>query len=146
MVCTGGIYIDIPPNIPPVILGMVNGYVAMDIVVPSVENILCNKLNIQPFLVKYSGIYCTLGSEYFSRPLASGNIPTLGALYTDIPRGRVEYLYMYMYNFFYGMFMRAFTNYLDTSRDEQHNSCERGVANAAVSSIAHTLLERSQTE
>ena len=35
------------PNIPPLILGMVNGYVATDIVVPSVENILCNKLNIQ---------------------------------------------------------------------------------------------------
>ena len=44
------------PYIPPVILGMVYGYVAMDTVVPSVENILCNKLNIQPFLVKYSGI------------------------------------------------------------------------------------------
>ena len=64
------------PNIPPVILVMVNGYVTTDTVVPSVENILCNKLNIQPFLVKYAGIYCTLGREYFPRPPASGNIPT----------------------------------------------------------------------
>ena len=56
------------PNIPPVILGMVNGYVATDTVVPSVENILCNKLNIQPFLVKYASIYCTLSREYFPRP------------------------------------------------------------------------------
>ena len=38
----------------------------------------------------------TLGREYFSRPEAEGNIPTLGAIYTDIPRGRVEYLY-YIY-------------------------------------------------
>ena len=35
------------PNIPPLIRRMVNGYVAMDTVVPSVENIQCNKLNIQ---------------------------------------------------------------------------------------------------
>ena len=78
------------PNIPSMILGMVNGYIAMDTVVPSVE-ILCNKLNIQPFLVKYAGIYCTLGREYFTRPPASGNIPTLGTIYTDtdIPLGRV---------------------------------------------------------
>ena len=32
------------PNIPPLILGMVNGYVATDTVVPSVENILCTLL------------------------------------------------------------------------------------------------------
>ena len=38
------------------------------------------------------GIYCTLGREYFPRPPASGNIPTLGTIYTDIPLGRVEYL------------------------------------------------------
>ena len=56
---------------------MVNGYVATDTVVPSVEKILCNKLNIQPFLVKYATIYCTLGREYFPRPPASGNIPAL---------------------------------------------------------------------
>ena len=33
-----------------------------------------------------------LGSEYLPRPSASGNIPTLGAIFIDIPRGRVEYL------------------------------------------------------
>ena len=80
------------PNIPPVILRMVNGYVATDTVVPSVENILSTKLNIQPFLVKYAGIYCTPSREYFPRPAASGNIPNLGAIYTDIPRERVDYL------------------------------------------------------
>ena len=52
---------------------------------------LCNKINIQPFLVEYRQ-YCTLGSEYLPRPSASGNIPTLGAIFIDIPRGRVEYL------------------------------------------------------
>ena len=31
-------------------------------------------------------------SEYLPRPSASGNIPTLGAMFIDIPRGRVEYL------------------------------------------------------
>ena len=35
---------------------------------------------------------CTLGSEYLPRPSASGNIPTLGAIFIDIPRGRVEHL------------------------------------------------------
>ena len=38
------------------------------------------------------GIYCTLGREYFPRPPASGNIPTLSTIYADIPLGRVEYL------------------------------------------------------
>ena len=52
---------------------------------------LCNKINIQPFLVEYQ-LYCTLGSEYLTRPSASGNIPTLGVIFIDIPRGRVEYL------------------------------------------------------
>ena len=52
---------------------------------------LCNKINIQPFLVEYRK-YCTLGSEYLPRPSASGNIPTLSAIFIDIPRGRVEYL------------------------------------------------------
>ena len=52
---------------------------------------LCNKINIQPFLVEYRK-YCTLGSEYLPRPSASGNIPTLGAMFIDIPCGRVEYL------------------------------------------------------
>ena len=52
---------------------------------------LCNKINIQPFLVEYQE-YCTLGSEYLTRPSASVNIPTLGAIFIDIPRGRVEYL------------------------------------------------------
>ena len=33
--------------------------------------------------------YCSLGREYFPRPLASGNSPTLGTIYTDIPIGRV---------------------------------------------------------
>ena len=37
-------------------------------------------------------LYCTLGREYFPRPPASGNIPTLRTIYTDIPLGRVEYL------------------------------------------------------
>ena len=52
---------------------------------------LCNKINIQPFLVEYPQ-YCTLGSEYLPRSSASENIPTLGAIFIDIPRGRVEYL------------------------------------------------------
>ena len=43
------------------------------------------------------GIYCTLGREYFPRPPASGNIPTLGTIYTDIPLGRVEYLVYILY-------------------------------------------------
>ena len=33
-------------------------------------------------------------SEYLPRPSASGNIPTLDAIFIDIPRGRVEYLYL----------------------------------------------------
>ena len=49
----------------------------------------CNKINIQHFLVEYRQ-YCTLGSEYL--PPASGNIPTLSAIFINIPRGRVEYL------------------------------------------------------
>ena len=49
---------------------------------------LCNKINIQPFLVEY----CTLGSEYLPWPSASGNIPTLGVIFIDIPCRRVEYL------------------------------------------------------
>ena len=57
-----------------------------------VENILCNKLNIQNSSLCNIGIYCTLGREYFPRPPASGNIPTLDTIYTDIPLGRVEYL------------------------------------------------------
>ena len=52
---------------------------------------LCNKINIQPFLVEYRK-YCTLGSEYLPRPSAWGNIPTMGAIFIDIPHGRVEYL------------------------------------------------------
>ena len=48
---------------------------------------LANKYSTLP-----CGIYCTLGSEYLSRPSTSGNIPTLGAIFIDIPRGRVEYL------------------------------------------------------
>ena len=52
---------------------------------------LCNKINIQPFVVEYRQ-YCTLGSEYLPQPSASGNIPTLDAIYIDIPRRRVEYL------------------------------------------------------
>ena len=51
---------------------------------------LCNKINIQPFIVEYR-LYCTLGSEYLPRPSASGNIPTLDAIFINIPRGRVEY-------------------------------------------------------
>ena len=51
---------------------------------------LCNKINIQPFLVEYR-LYCTLGSEYLPRPSASGNIPTLAAIFIDIPHGMVEY-------------------------------------------------------
>ena len=58
---------------------------------------LCNKINIQPFLVEYR-YYCTLGSEYLPRASASGNIPTLGAIFIDIARGRVEYLlYIHIY-------------------------------------------------
>ena len=71
---------------------MVNGYVSTDRVVPSVENILCNKLNIQPFLVKYAGIYCTPGREYFPRPPASGNIPTFSAIYKTYYTGQHEIL------------------------------------------------------
>ena len=52
---------------------------------------LCNKKIIQPFLVEYR-LYCTLGSEYLPRPSASGNIPISGAIFIDIPLGRVEYL------------------------------------------------------
>ena len=52
---------------------------------------LCNKINIQPFLMEY-GLCCTLGGEYLPRPSASGNIPTLVTIFIDIPRGRVEYL------------------------------------------------------
>ena len=52
---------------------------------------ICNKINIQPFLVEYRKYY-TLGSEYLPRPLASRNIPILGDIFIDIPRGRVEYL------------------------------------------------------
>ena len=48
------------------------------------------KINIPTLLVEYS-IRHTFGSEYFPRSEAEGNIPTLGATYTDIPRGRVEY-------------------------------------------------------
>ena len=63
-----------------------------------VENILCNKLYIQNPSLWNIGIYCTLGREYFPRPSASENIPTLGSIYTDIPHGRVEYLvYVGMY-------------------------------------------------
>ena len=53
--------------------------------------ILCNIINIQPFLVEYR-YYCTLGSEYLPLPSASGNIPTLAAIFIDIPRERLEYL------------------------------------------------------
>ena len=49
---------------------------------------LCNKINIQPFLVEYR-IYCTLGSEYLPRPSASGNIPMENAI-------RI-YIYIYIY-------------------------------------------------
>ena len=80
------------PNVPPLILRMVNGYVTTDTVVPSVENILCNKLNIQNPSLWNISIYCTLGREYFPWPSASESIPTLGSIYIDIPRGRVEYL------------------------------------------------------
>ena len=52
---------------------------------------LCNKINIQPFLAEYRQ-YCTLGSEYLTRRSATGNIPTLGTIFFDIARGRVEYL------------------------------------------------------
>ena len=38
-----------------------------------------NKIIIAPFTIEYQ-IYCTLGWEYFPRPAASGNIPTLGAI------------------------------------------------------------------
>ena len=49
------------------------------------------KINMQPVFVEYR-YYCNLGSEYLPRSSASGNIPTLGAIFIDIPRGRVEYL------------------------------------------------------
>ena len=52
---------------------------------------LCNKINIQPFLVEYR-LYCTLGSEYLPRPSASAIIPSLGAIFIDIPRRKVECL------------------------------------------------------
>ena len=84
------------PNVPPLILRIVNGYVATDTALRIqqflVENILCNKLNIQNPSLCNIGIYCTQGREYFPRPPASGNIPTLGTIYADIPLGRVEYL------------------------------------------------------
>ena len=75
------------PNIPPPLLRMVNGYVATDTVVPSVENILCNKLNIQN-----PSLFISAYIAYFPRPSALENIPTLGTIYTDIPHGRDEYL------------------------------------------------------
>ena len=64
------------PNVPPLILLMVNGYVATETVVPR----LCNKLNIQNPSLCNIGIYCTLGREYFPHPPTSGNIPTLGTI------------------------------------------------------------------
>ena len=45
--------------------------------------------------MKYQYKYCTLGRQYFARPSASENIPTLGSIYTDILRGRVEYIAYY---------------------------------------------------
>ena len=49
---------------------------------------LCNKINIQPFLVEYR----YLSSGYLPPPSASGNIRFLGALFIGIPCRRVEYL------------------------------------------------------
>ena len=80
------------PNVPPLILRMVNGYITTDTVVPRREY----PMYIQNPSLCNIGIYCTLGREYFPRPPASGNIPTLGTIYTDIPLGRVEYL-VYIY-------------------------------------------------
>ena len=46
---------------------------------------LSNKIIIQPFLVEYQ-LYCTLGSEYLPRLSASGNSPTLGAIFGERAR------------------------------------------------------------
>ena len=50
------------------------------------------KINVQPVIVKH-GTYCSLSSEFLPGPLASGNIPTLNAIFIDIPCRRVEYIY-----------------------------------------------------
>ena len=49
------------------------------------------KLIFNPFLWNIDNIALS-GTEYLHRPSASGNIPTLGAIFIDIPQGRVEYL------------------------------------------------------
>ena len=54
----------------------------------SVVNLICVlEINIQFIFVPLS-----FGSEYLPQPSASENIPTLGAIFIDIPHGRVEYL------------------------------------------------------
>ena len=52
---------------------------------------LCNKINIQHSLWNIDNI-APFGSEYLPRPSALGNIPTLGAIFIDIPSRSVEYL------------------------------------------------------
>ena len=81
----GGIYFDVPPqcSTPDAAHGQwVHRYGYSSSLV---ENILCNKLNIQNPSLWNIGIYCTLGREYFPRPSASENIPTLGFNIIIIP-------------------------------------------------------------
>ena len=60
---------------------------------------LCNKINIQPFLVEYRQ-YCTLGSEYLPRRSALGNIPTFAAIFIDIPSGATTVVKISLYSTF----------------------------------------------
>ena len=50
---------------------------------------LCNEINIQP-LWNIDNIAPLVVDIY--QPSASRNIPTLGAIFIDVPRGRVDYL------------------------------------------------------
>ena len=52
---------------------------------------VCNKININPSLWNIDNIAPLVVNIYLGlRP--PGNIPTFGAIFIDIPRGRVEYL------------------------------------------------------
>ena len=72
---------------------------------------LCNKINIQPFLVEYQ-YYCTLGSEYLPRHSASANIHTLGEIFRERAKRARHYqgctnsswcgTYIYIYIYYIG--------------------------------------------